>query len=78
MHIELPSYFRFLNGRPRVYVSAVTVPAMSSGYVNSDLTCAIIQTTKRGLYNVMITGVRKDSDAIKYSETEEKAEFLRK
>ena len=74
--IELPTYFKFLNGRPRVYVSAVTVPSMSSGYVNDGMTHVIIKTIKKGIYNIMVTAIRKDPAAIKYSEEEEIAEFL--
>ena len=40
------------------------------GYVNSDLTHAIIQTQKTGTFNIMVTGVRKDPQAIAYSATE--------
>jgi len=31
---------------------------------------AIIETEKSGIYNVMITGVRKDPEAVAYSATE--------
>ena len=74
--IELPAYFKFLNGRPRVYVSAVTSPSMSSGYVNDEMTHVIIKTIKKGIYNIMVTAIRKDPAAIKYSDKEEIAEFL--
>ena len=40
------------------------------GYVNNDLTHAIIQTQKAGAFNIMVTGVRKDPQAIAYSATE--------
>ena len=36
----------------------------------------IIKTIKKGIYNIMVTAIRKDPAAIKYSEEEEIAEFL--
>ena len=68
--IALPSYFKHLNGRPRVYVYAGKGEGWKGGcggYVNSDLTHAIIQTQKTGTFNIMVTGVRKDPQAIAYS-----------
>jgi len=38
--------------------------------MNDDLTKAIIETEKSGTYNVMVTGVRKDPEAVAYSATE--------
>jgi hypothetical protein len=75
MNIELPSYFKFLNGRPRVYVSATNTFARSYGYVNDELTEARIHTESPGTFNILITAVRKDPAAKLYSATEEKAEF---
>ena len=40
------------------------------GKVNENITHAIIQTEKPGIFNVMVTGVRKDPGAVKYSATE--------
>jgi len=68
--IALPSYFKHINGRPRVYVSAENVFSGCYGKVNENLTHAIIQTEKPGIFNVMVTGVRKDPGAVKYSATE--------
>ena len=73
--IELPSYFKFLNGRPRVYVSSVNTFSKAYGYVNRKLTQAIIKTEFIGTFNILITAIRKDKLAKQYSETEEKAEF---
>ena len=67
--IELPSYFSKLNCRPYVYISAVTTFSYCYGVVNETLTKAIIYTEKAGIFNVIITGVRKDPDAIAYSAT---------
>ena len=65
--IVLPSYFKHLNGRPRVYVAAENVFSGCYGKVNEDLTHIIVQTEKKGTFNVLVTGVRKDPGAIKYS-----------
>ena len=70
--IALPSYFKLINGRPRVYVyyGAGSHWGRSRGYMNDNLTKAIIETEKSGTYNVMVTGVRKDPEAVAYSATE--------
>ena len=68
--VALPSYFKHLNGRPRVYVSAENVFSECYGKVNEALTHAVIQTEKPGVFNVMVTGVRKDPKAVAYSSTE--------
>jgi len=68
--VALPSYFKHINGRPRVYVSAENVFSGCYGKVNDNLTHAIIQTENPGIFNVMVTGVRKDPGAVKYSSTE--------
>jgi len=65
--LVLPSYFKHLNGRPRVYVAAENVFSGCYGKVNEDLTHIIVQTEKIGTFNVLVTGVRKDPGAIKYS-----------
>ena len=38
--------------------------------MNDDHTKAIIETEKPGTFNVMVTGVRKDPEAVAYSESE--------
>ena len=70
--IPLPSYFKHINGRGRVYVNAADKSAWggSSGYVNANLTAAIIETERTGTFNIMITCVRKDAEAIAYSAIE--------
>ena len=68
--ISLPSYFKHINGRPRVYVRPTNVLSRCCGNVNNDLTAALITTEKPGTFNVMVTGVRKDPDAVAYSATE--------
>ena len=70
--IPLPSYFKHINGRVRVYVSAGKGKEWSGrrGKVNEELTSAIIKTEKSGTFNVMVTGIRKDPEAVAYSATE--------
>ena len=70
--IPLPSYFKHINGRVRVYVSAGKGEEWSGrrGKVNEELTAAIIKTEKPGIFYVMVTGVRKDPEAVAYSATE--------
>jgi len=58
--IALPSYFKYLNERPRVYVSAVDVLGYGMGDVNIEKSEVSINVSKDGRYNVMITGVRMD------------------
>jgi hypothetical protein len=68
--IELPSYFSKLNCRPYVYVfSAANTFSHCYGDTNETLTKATIHTEKAGIFNVIVTGVRKDPDAIAYSAT---------
>jgi len=70
--IALPSYFKHINARARVYVSAGKGNEWSGrmGKVNDELTEVIIKTEKPGVFNVMVTGVRKDPEAVAYSATE--------
>jgi len=67
--IELPSYFSKLNCRPRVYVSPMNTFSHRYGVFNEALTKVSIHTEKAGIFNVIVTGVRKDPGAIAYSET---------
>jgi hypothetical protein len=68
--IALPSYFKYINGRPRVYISPKNVLSTCYGDVNKELTKVIVKTEKVGEFNVMVTGVRKDPGAVAYSSTE--------
>jgi len=65
--IALPSYFKHINGRPRVYVTPKNVLSTCCGDVDEELIYAIILTEKPGIFNVMVTGVRKDPGAVKYA-----------
>ena len=66
--IPLPSYFKHINGRGRVYVSG---HGGGYGKINKTLTAAIIETKGTGHFNVMVTGVRKDEEALAYSAIED-------
>ena len=68
--IPLPSYFKHINGSPKIFVSPTNVLSTCYGNVNEDLTAALITTEKPGTFNVMVTGVRKDPGAVAYSATE--------
>jgi hypothetical protein len=70
-HVALPSYFKHINGRPRVYVSAESISAgLCGGKVNDELTAVVVETEHPGVFNVMVTGIRKDAGAVGYSATE--------
>jgi enhancing lycopene biosynthesis protein 2 len=58
--ISLPSYFKFLNERPYVYVSAKNVMGYGYGNVDDALETVSIHSNVDGDYFVMITAVRKD------------------
>ena len=65
--VKLPSYFRYINGRVRVYVSG---RGGGMGFVNDTLTHVVVKTKRIGTFNVMVTGIRKDAGAVAYSATE--------
>ena len=65
--IELPSYFKHLNTRPLVYITPKNCVSTFNGYINKEFTEAIIQTEKVGVFNILITGIRKDKAAVSYS-----------
>ncbi|MFH1868450.1 MAG: hypothetical protein ABH843_05720 [Candidatus Omnitrophota bacterium] len=62
--IELPLYWRHLNKDPVVWVSPVNTFGRCYGYVNDGLTTITVKAEKKGKYNVLLAGVRKD-EAIK-------------
>ena len=68
--IELPSYFKYINGRPRIYVSPKDVYSHAFGIISNDFSSVDIYTEKAGTFNIMVTGIRKDPAAVSYS-TEE-------
>jgi len=68
--IKLPSYFKHLNKRPLVYITPQNCVSTFNGYINKELTEAIVQTEKRGIFNILITGIRKDTAAVNYSKND--------
>ena len=70
--IALPSYFKHINGRPRVYVTPKNVLSTCCGDVDAELIHAIILTEKPGIFNVMVTGVSQiKPGAVKYAPSRE-------
>ena len=61
--IELPSYWKYLNENPQVWVTAVGQFANGYGYVDETLSRLIVVGAKEGLYNVLLVGTRKDETA---------------
>ena len=70
--ISLPTYFKYINGRPRVYVSATRGFGYGGcgGFVNKEMTEIIVETEKPGTFNIMVTGIRRDAGALVYSSIE--------
>ena len=68
--IPLPSYFKHLNGRPRVYITPNNVMSGYYGNVNKEKDTIIIYTEKAGHFNIKVTGIRCDKDALIFSSTE--------
>ena len=58
--IPLPSYFKYINERPYVYISAKNVLGYGFGNVDETMENATINVNVDGTYYVMISGVRKD------------------
>ena len=58
--IELPSYWKHLNENPQVWVTAVNQFASGYGYVDETSGKLVIKGEKRGVYNVLLVGTRKD------------------
>ncbi|MGR3219588.1 MAG: hypothetical protein ACUZ8H_07205 [Candidatus Anammoxibacter sp.] len=61
--IELPSYWKFLNENAQVWVSAKGQFARGYGYVDEESGKLIIKGEKKGTYNVLLVGTRKDKFA---------------
>uniref|UniRef100_A0A6C0BK36 Uncharacterized protein n=1 Tax=viral metagenome TaxID=1070528 RepID=A0A6C0BK36_9ZZZZ len=57
---ELPTYFKFLNENPQVWVSGTTVGNHGVGEVNEELSTVTIHVNQDGRYNVLVIGTRKD------------------
>ena len=61
--IELPSYWKHLNENPQIWVTAVNQFASGYGYVDETSGKLVIKGEKRGVYNVLLVGTRKDQIA---------------
>jgi len=61
--IQLPSYWKHLNEKPQVWVTAVGQFASGYGYVDEESNRLVIRGEKKGKYNVLLVGTRKDKYA---------------
>ena len=61
--IDLPSYWKYLNENPQVWINPVDCFGVGYGKVNEDLTQINIRTNMSGEYNVLLIGTRKDQIA---------------
>jgi hypothetical protein len=57
--VQLPSYFKFLNDMPQVWVSAEDVMGFGKGKVDASSSFVNIDVSIDGTYNVLIIGTRK-------------------
>ncbi len=64
--IDLPSYWPHLNENPEVWVSPVDQFARGYGYVDETLNRLIVRGEKKGSYNVLLLGTRKDPSAMSF------------
>jgi hypothetical protein len=62
--LELPDYFKFLNGNSQVWVTPKGGFGIGYGEVNSDSTKVDIFANTDLSYNVLIIGTRIDKDAV--------------
>ena len=61
--IDLPSYYKFLNGNDQVWVTSQGHFGNAYGVINEEQTQIIITSEVDGEYNVLLIGTRKDKDA---------------
>jgi hypothetical protein len=61
--ILLPSYWKYLNGNPQVFVSAKDQFAYGYGSLDENMEKLIVKGEKKGTYNLLLIGTRKDKDA---------------
>jgi hypothetical protein len=64
--LELPDYYRFLNGNDQVFVTPKNHFGSAYGIINQEQTCVSFCSNCDGEYNVLIIGTRKDKEAQKY------------
>ena len=67
--IALPSYFKHLNDDSKVLITPHNVQCRFYGTVNKELTHVNVTAEKAGIFNVMVSGIRKDATAVAYSST---------
>jgi hypothetical protein len=64
--LELPDYYKFLNGNDQVFVTPKNHFGSAYGIINQEQTCVSFCSNCDGEYNVLIIGTRKDKEAQKY------------
>jgi hypothetical protein len=62
--VELPDYYKLMNGNDQVYVNAKKHLGYGFGVVNEAQTIIDITTNSDGEYNVLLIGTRKDKLAL--------------
>lgn len=68
--IALPTYFKHLNNRPRVYITATNVMSGYYGYVDAEKKAILVYTEKAGIFDIKVTGIRCDKAAVLFSSSE--------
>jgi hypothetical protein len=58
--IELPSYWKFLNENPQIWISPVKHFGAAYGEINEEVSGMNVYANKVGKYNVLLIGTRKD------------------
>ena len=58
--IELPSYWKFLNESPQIWISPVKHFGVAYGELNEELSIMNVYANNVGKYNVLLIGTRKD------------------
>ena len=58
--IELPSYWKFLNENPQIWISPVKHFGVAYGEINEEVSGMNVYANNAGKYNVLLIGTRKD------------------
>jgi len=58
--IQLPTYFKYLNENPQVWVNGNNLGNYGVGNIDENLDECIVEVNNDGVYNVLIIGTRKD------------------
>ena len=58
--IELPSYWKFLNENPQIWINPVKHFGIAYGELNEELSVMNVYANSAGKYNILLIGTRKD------------------